>query len=109
MRRSRAATSRSRGSCCGSPEEPRPSPAFRGILPLMASSSPSLLIGLALVLALRGPLSQAIPFFTIQGAMVAGQAVLFFATGWLASLVPALRSARVPPSAASSPFSTSKK
>ena len=66
-----------------------------------AVTAMGLAAGLALVLALRGPLSQAIPFFTIRGEMVATQAILFFATGWLASLVPAMRAARVPPAAAS--------
>jgi hypothetical protein len=58
-------------------------------------------MGALIFVSLRGPLSRAIPFFAIQGTMVAAQAALFLATGWLASLVPALRAARVPPSVAS--------
>ena len=65
-----------------------------------AVTAMGLLAGLVIISILRGPLAKAIPFFTIRGAMVAGQALLFFATGWLASLVPALRAARVPPAAA---------
>ena len=65
-----------------------------------AVTSMGLLAGLALVLVLHGPMSRAIPFFTIHGATLAMQALLFFAAGWLASLAPALRAARVPPVAA---------
>jgi hypothetical protein len=72
---------------------------------VLAESTAVTAIGLALggvlVLALRGALSQAIPFFTIRPTMVAGQASLFFATGWLASFLSALRAMRVPPSVAS--------
>ena len=75
------------------------------VITVLAESTAVTAIGLALggvlVLALRGALSRAIPFFTIHGTMVAGQAALFLATGWLASLVPAVRAARVPPSVAS--------
>jgi len=75
------------------------------VITVLAESTAVTVIGLALggvfVLALRGPLSRAIPFFAIHATMVAAQAALFLATGWLASLVPALRAARVPPSVAS--------
>jgi len=75
------------------------------VITVLAESTAVTAMGLALggvlVLALRGPLSRAIPFFAVQGMMVAGQAAVFLATGWLASLVPALRAARVPPSVAS--------
>jgi putative ABC transport system permease protein len=57
--------------------------------------------GGALVLALARPLGRLVPFFAVHPEMVAGQALLFCAVGWLASLAPALRGARVPPSAAS--------
>ena len=74
------------------------------VITVLAESTAVTAIGLALggvaVLALRGVLSRAIPFFAIHATMVAGQALLFLATGWLASLIPALRAARVPPSAA---------
>jgi len=74
------------------------------VITVLAESTAVTAIGLALggvaVLALRGALSRAIPFFAIHATMVAAQAVLFLATGWLASLVPALRAARVPPSVA---------
>jgi putative ABC transport system permease protein len=66
-----------------------------------AVTAMGLALGGVLVLALRGMLSRAIPFFTIHAAMVAAQAALFLATAWLASLVPAVRAARVPPSVAS--------
>jgi putative ABC transport system permease protein len=62
-----------------------------------AVTAMGLAAGLAVVLALRGPLSHAIPFFTVRGAMIGAQALLFLAAGWLASLVPALRAARVAP------------
>ncbi len=72
---------------------------------VLAESTAVTAIGLALggvlVLALRGVFSRAIPFFTIHETMVAGQAALFLVTGWLASAVPALRAASVPPSVAS--------
>ena len=72
---------------------------------VLAESTAVTAIGLALggllILALRGAVAQAIPFFEIHATMVAAQALLFLATGWLASLVPALRAARVPPSLAS--------
>lgn len=75
------------------------------VITVLAESTAVTAIGLALggvlVLALRGALSRAIPFFTIHGTMVAAQAALFLATGWLASVVPALRAASVPPSVAS--------
>jgi len=74
------------------------------VITVLAESTAVTAIGLALgglaVLALRGTLSRAIPFFAIHATMVAAQALLFLATGWLASLVPALRAARVPPSVA---------
>jgi putative ABC transport system permease protein len=75
------------------------------VITVLAESTAVTGIGLALggvlVMALHGPLSRAIPHFAIQATMVAGQAALFLATGWLASLIPALRAARVPPSVAS--------
>lgn len=64
-----------------------------------AVTAMGLIVGLALVFALRGPLSRAIPFFEIRAGMVAWQALLFLVTGWSASLVPALRASRVAPSA----------
>ena len=81
--------------------------ASRGdvVITVLAESTAVTAIGLVLggvlVLALRGVLSRAIPFFTIHATMVAGQAALFLATGWLASVVPAVRAASVPPSVAS--------
>jgi putative ABC transport system permease protein len=75
------------------------------VFTVLAESTAVTVIGLALggllILALRGPVSEAVPFFRIHGTMVAVQALLFLATGWSASLVPALRAARVPPSLAS--------
>jgi len=59
-----------------------------------------LLLGGVVVLLLQRTVAQAVPFFRIQGTMVVAQSLLFLATGWIASLVPALRAARVPPSLA---------
>jgi putative ABC transport system permease protein len=75
------------------------------VVTVLAESTAVTMIGLAVggivILALQGVVSNAVPFFRIHGTMVVAQALLFLATGWLASLVPALRAARVPPSLAS--------
>ena len=76
-----------------------------GVIAVLAESTVVTAIGLAaggaLLLVLRAPMARMIPFFAIHSWMVAAIATLFFVTGWLASVGPAARAARVPPSVAS--------